>query len=210
MLKNSFIVILGASGIGKGTLWKETLLKFPKIKYLPSETSRNLRKGESQENPYFFISKTEFENRINNKTYLEYDFHHDNYYGTNLKKLMKILKTNPALKEMDINGVTKIKNSNSFKYSKKDNTITLVDLDKTICFKIYFLGIIGDKENQSNIQRELRDKGLTQGLQDRIIRAKKEEEFCKKEVDFTIINPHNNIQKGIENLNTIIKKILNT
>ena len=40
-----------------------------------------------KEYTYHFISKEEFEERIKNGEFYEYDLHHNNYYGTSRKLL---------------------------------------------------------------------------------------------------------------------------
>ena len=47
-----------------------------------SATTRKPRVGEVDGKHYFFISSEEFEARIKNEDFLEWDFHFDNYYGT--------------------------------------------------------------------------------------------------------------------------------
>jgi len=59
------IVLEGPSGVGKDTIIKELVRLYPEtyIK-MPSTTSRPMRPGESQGNPYFFITRKEFEKKI--------------------------------------------------------------------------------------------------------------------------------------------------
>ena len=72
---------------------------------LPSYTSRKPRVGEEEGVQYHFITKHEFEEKIKNNEFYEYDLHHENYYGTS-RKLMneKIASGKIIVKDIEVNG----------------------------------------------------------------------------------------------------------
>lgn len=59
------LVIVGPSGVGKGTLIGKIREEYPdKFAFKISHTTRNKREGEEHGKHYYFISKEEFENVI--------------------------------------------------------------------------------------------------------------------------------------------------
>jgi guanylate kinase len=70
------------SGGGKSTLCAAALRRYPDLKYSVSTTSRSPRPGETHGVEYFFISGTEFEEKIKQAHWLEWAKVHDHYYGT--------------------------------------------------------------------------------------------------------------------------------
>ncbi|MCM3709994.1 guanylate kinase [Sporosarcina luteola] len=79
------IVLSGPSGVGKGTVRKE-LFQQPdtNYEYSISMTTRSPREGEQDGVDYFFKSRNEFEQLINEGKLLEYAEYVGNYYGTPL------------------------------------------------------------------------------------------------------------------------------
>ena len=82
------VILSGVSGAGKDTIKKELLKRMDDVITLPSFTSREKRPTEEEGVQYHFITKEEFEEKIKNGDFYEYDVHHGNYYGTS-RKLMK-------------------------------------------------------------------------------------------------------------------------
>ena len=77
------IVVSGFSGVGKGTLMKELLKRYPEEYALSvSATSRKPREGETDGREYFFKTREEFEELIRNDELVEYAVYNGNYYGT--------------------------------------------------------------------------------------------------------------------------------
>ena len=65
MATAKIIVIEGPSGAGKDTLIRELIALHPELYVkMPSITDRPMRKGEVQGNPYFHVTKQEFEDKI--------------------------------------------------------------------------------------------------------------------------------------------------
>ena len=92
--KGLLIVISGPSGAGKGTVINKLLEKDNKTRWLSvSATSRNPREGEKEGINYYYLTKEDFENKINNDYFLEYTNYAGNYYGTP-KAFIKEKKSN--------------------------------------------------------------------------------------------------------------------
>ncbi len=106
----NLIVVSGPSGAGKDTIVDKVLNMNPNTFLSVSATTRNIRNGEQDGVNYYFYSKEEFENRINNNDFLEYAKYNDNYYGTPKSKVKEMLeKGNDVILVIEIEGALKIK-----------------------------------------------------------------------------------------------------
>ena len=118
------VILSGVSGAGKDTIKKELIKRMENVISLPSITSRKPRIGEEEGVQYHFITKKEFEEKIKNNEFYEYDLHHENYYGTS-KKLMneKIKSGKIIVKDIEVNGT-----ENLLKILKDDIKIVTIFL----------------------------------------------------------------------------------
>lgn len=80
--KGKLFIIVGPSGVGKGTIIKKILSKKKDIVLSISKTTRKKREGEKEGKNYFFVSKKVFESEINKDKFLEFKNFFGNYYGT--------------------------------------------------------------------------------------------------------------------------------
>lgn len=105
------IVISAPSGAGKGTVIKELLKNDPNTRWLSvSATSREKRPGEEEGINYYYISKKEFKEKIDNDYFLEYTNYAGNYYGTPKEYIKeKINKGIDVILEIEIEGAMNIK-----------------------------------------------------------------------------------------------------
>ena len=109
MKKGKFIVISGPSGVGKGTICNR-LLNELNAWYSVSTTTREPRDGEINGVNYFFVTKEEFENKIKEGEFLEYNIYNGNYYGTSKEIVVdKINEGINVFSEIDVNGAHNIK-----------------------------------------------------------------------------------------------------
>ncbi len=76
------IVLAGPSGVGKGTLLNLLLEKYPDIRLSISATTRQPRKGEIEGQHYFFLSREQFEEMVDQEELLEWAEFAGNCYGT--------------------------------------------------------------------------------------------------------------------------------
>lgn len=99
------VILSGVSGAGKDTIKNELICRMEDVISLPSFTSRKPREGEKEGIQYHFITKEQFEEKIKNNEFYEYDLHHENYYGTS-RKLMneKIQSGKIIVKDIEVNG----------------------------------------------------------------------------------------------------------
>ena len=80
--RGKILVFSAPSGTGKTTLLTYLIETIPDLIYSISATTRNPRHGEVDGKHYFFISKEDFEAKIANNEFAEWEQVHGNYYGT--------------------------------------------------------------------------------------------------------------------------------
>ena len=104
-------VFSAPSGSGKTSVVKEILKAYPQFMFSISATTRKNRKNETDKKDYFFITKEDFENRIKNDEFVEYELIYDNnYYGTLKSEVDKCLDAGKCMVfDMDVKGALSIK-----------------------------------------------------------------------------------------------------
>lgn len=110
MKRGKLLVISGFSGVGKGTVVRRLLEKYPNYKISISATTRNPREGEEEGVHYFFLEKEAFEKMIENQELLEYAEYVENYYGTPKQYVEENLEAgNHVILEIEAQGALQIK-----------------------------------------------------------------------------------------------------
>lgn len=106
---NNLIIVSGAAGSGKGTILAELFKKSDKFRYSVSCTTRDIRKGEADGINYFFISREEFEKRIEEGDFAEYVEYCGNLYGTSKSCIRKMQEDgNTVILEIETVGAGKM------------------------------------------------------------------------------------------------------
>ncbi len=90
--KGKLFIISGPSGVGKSSILQE-ILKDQNNVFSISCTTRQKRNTEIDRKDYFFITKDEFEQKIKNLEFLEWEEVYQNYYGTPREWVEKTLKS---------------------------------------------------------------------------------------------------------------------
>lgn len=177
------VILSGVSGAGKDTIKKELIKRIDNVETLPSITSRKPRVGEEEGVQYHFITKEEFEKRIENNEFYEYDLHHENYYGTSRKILNEKMKSGKIIViDIEVNGT-----ENLVKLLKNDINIISI-----------FLKVEADE-----LRRRLEKRGDTEeDIKLRLGRLEYEESKIKS-YDYVIKN--DDFEKTVQIITTIIK-----
>jgi len=110
-VKGDLIVVSGPSGCGKDTICNEIFKIRKNIVKSISMTTRDMRDGEINNKDYYFVTKEEFEEKINGDELLEYAIVHEkDYYGTPKKKVLETLESGfDIVLIIDIQGALQIK-----------------------------------------------------------------------------------------------------
>lgn len=188
---NKLMVISGPSGSGKGTVVELLKKKYEeenkKLYVSVSCTTREPREGEVDGKSYFFITEQEFEEKLNDHDFLEYNkYANGKYYGTPKSNVVKYLNDGyDVILEIDINGYRQIKEN----YPDVIGVfITLDDLDK--------------------LEERLRNRGTEteEQIQDRMNRAR-EEIKDKDEYPYVLINYEGKANETMEQIYNILNEI---
>ena len=108
--KGLLIVVSGFAGSGKGTLMKRLVEDYEGYALSVSMTTRNPRPGEVHGREYFFVSKEEFERKIEEGGLIEYASYVENYYGTPRDYVEEQMAAGKdVLLEIEIQGALKVR-----------------------------------------------------------------------------------------------------
>lgn len=109
MTKTVFI-ISAPSGSGKSTLTAEIRRIVPRLEFSISYTTRPPRGSEQSGREYFFISRQQFEEMIQQDEFLEWAQVFGNYYGTARRFLREAFaRGNDLLLDIDVQGAEQVK-----------------------------------------------------------------------------------------------------
>ncbi len=108
-MSHVLMIVSGPSGVGKGTIVKTIISKREDVVESVSCTTRPPREGEIDGKHYFFLSREEFEKRIQENGFLEYDEHFGNIYGTPRSFVEETLKTKSIILEIEVEGAIQVK-----------------------------------------------------------------------------------------------------
>jgi guanylate kinase len=182
-MKGSLYLLIGPSGVGKNTLINKVIEEVENIYFLPSFTSRGKRVGESDGNPYYFISRKSFEQKIYQDEFLEYQLVNENYYGTSKRHILDKIK-------------------------EGKNVITDIEILGAIDAKMFFPNnvctvFIAAPTSEEQIRRiKERHDETAESLKKRIERSEIEKSISYL-FDFLICN--DNLERAVSELKSIVK-----
>lgn len=104
------IVLSGPSGAGKSSILSIVMKQRNRLRFSVSCTTRNPRPGEEHGKAYYFLSKEEFEEKIEAGEFLEYANVHGNYYGTLKSEVAnRLLQNEDVVLDIDVQGAMSLK-----------------------------------------------------------------------------------------------------
>lgn len=180
------IVISAPSGTGKTSVIKEILKIYKdKIIFSISATTRPKRPDETHGVDYYFISKEEFEQKIKNNEFIEWEKIYDYYYGTPKSEIERAKKLNKHLLfELDVKGSLSLK-----KLFKEAITIFMIPPSLEVLEK----------------RLKKRNTETPEDFIKRMERAKMEIEMAKL-FDYQVLN--DKLERAVDDVNNIIQKII--
>ncbi len=184
MNKGLFIVISGPAGSGKGTVVKLLREKLPTIGFSVSATTRKPRPGEVDGVHYYYISKKEFEKKIENKEVLEYTEYCSNYYGTLKSEADRVIgEGRDLILEIEVDGASQIKKA----------------FPEAVCVMLLPPGA-------KELEERLRGRGTETDavIKRRLARAREELEYLPY-YDYVIVNGDNEADECADRLRSIIE-----
>jgi guanylate kinase len=107
---STVFIISAPSGSGKSTLVSCLLARDPQLRFSVSYTTRTPRGNEKPGESYIYISRQEFEERVQRGEFLEHAQVFGNYYGTNRKVLEQARREGKDLiLDIDVQGARQLK-----------------------------------------------------------------------------------------------------
>ena len=109
--KDLVVIFSAPSGAGKSTIVKHLLKKYPNMEFSISATSRQPRGEEKDGREYYFFSVDQFESKIKNGDFVEYEeVYKGSYYGTLRSEVRRIWnKGHVILFDIDVKGGVNLK-----------------------------------------------------------------------------------------------------
>lgn len=106
----SLIVVSGPSGTGKSTIVNSVLDACKELAFSVSATTRERRDGETEGVDYYYVTKDQFQQMIDNNELLEHAEYVGNYYGTPRKPIVeKTSRGISVLLDIEVQGAEQVK-----------------------------------------------------------------------------------------------------
>lgn len=109
---NRIVILAAPSGAGKTTIMARLMEAMPdKLSFSISATTRPMRAGEVDGKDYFFVSLEEFQQKIEQDGFVEWEMVYEGtYYGTTKNEMKRIwdMQKSPLL-DIDVFGAMKVK-----------------------------------------------------------------------------------------------------
>jgi guanylate kinase len=110
MTKGLFIVVSAPSGTGKSSICRRFMEAYPEVKFSISFTSRPPRPNEENGKDYYFISREEFQARIDQGEFVEWVKNYGHFYGSSRNVMEEFLQSGQdLLLDIESRGAKKIK-----------------------------------------------------------------------------------------------------
>lgn len=110
-MSGKLIVFCAPSGSGKTTIVRHLLSKFPELGFSISCCTRKMRGGEVHGEDYYYLSQSDFENKIAEGQFVEWEeVYEGSYYGTlrqEVERLWALGKT--VIFDVDVMGGLRLK-----------------------------------------------------------------------------------------------------
>jgi guanylate kinase len=187
---NKIIIIAAPSGSGKTSVTRYLLKAFPdKLAFSVSAATRKPRNHEKDGVDYYFISAEEFESRIKNNEFAEWEMvYHGKYYGTLKSELNRIWKQHKSpLLDIDVKGGINIQEQ----------------------FRENALSLFIEPPSIDELERRLKARGTEtpESLEARLAKASFELSF-KTMFDHIIIN--DNLERACKEAEETVRNYLNS
>lgn len=181
MDKGLLLVISAPSGGGKGTILKELFAQEENLRLSVSATTRQPRPGEENGKQYFFLSREEFETKIQTGQMLEYAEYVGNYYGTPREPVERWMdQGRDVVLEIEVKGGAQVKKL------------------MPECVSIFIL-----PPSMQVLEKRLRGRGTEEEatIQQRLAKAREEIPHAK-EYDYVVFNDR--LEDAVSDLRAII------
>tara|TARA_Y100000034_G_C6643597_1_gene281425 strand:- start:13 stop:588 length:576 start_codon:yes stop_codon:yes gene_type:complete len=106
------ITFIGPSGVGKSVILNKIIEEYPELFNRSISTTTRKKRPDEDDSNFYFKTKEEFLEMINNGEFLEYNNYVGEYYGTSFESIFPFLdKGKNVFKVIEVNGLKAIKDS---------------------------------------------------------------------------------------------------
>lgn len=184
--KGKLFVFSAPSGTGKTTILKKMLELYPEMVFSISATTREKRYNEEHGRDYFYLTEEEFEAKIKNCEFIEWEKFYDYYYGT-LKSFVEenINAGKSLILEVDVKGALRIKENYSDSVLIFVSPPGIEELKKRLVER--------NTETEEDLIKRIRRAEMELGYKDRF--------------DYVVVNDY--LEKAIEETKEIFRKEIN-
>lgn len=181
------VIISGPAGVGKTTVAKSLLKIYPTLRSSVTFTTRKKREGMTEDKIMHHVSVEEFEQRKNNREFLEWAVVHGDLYGTHRAETEAVLETNPVLLNIDVEGARQLKE----RYGDRIRSIFLVP------------------ESHEQMVDHLKNRGeMSQGNFAARLASAEKELRRQDEFDVKIVNREGHLHETIQAIQEILDPLL--
>ena len=178
------IVISGPSGVGKDTVIKRMKALNLPVHFVITATTRSPRKDERHGVDYFFISKDDFAEMIEQDKLLEYAIVYDDYKGIPKEQVRQALASGKdAIMRVDVQGAATVKD---------------------ICPQALLIFLTTQDEQEMIARLKARMSETPEELKLRIATARQEQKRIG-EFDYMVVNRDSRLDETVEAIMAIIK-----
>lgn len=104
-MKTRMIIVAAPSGAGKSSFLARAIEDFPRLRDTVTFTTRAMRAGESEGNPYHFVTESHFRQLLSEDFFVESATVHGNLYGTPFYQLEEAWRDGKVIiMDVDVQG----------------------------------------------------------------------------------------------------------
>lgn len=186
-IEGKLIIFSAPSGAGKTTIVQYLLSIFPEISFSISCTTRPKRENEVDGKDYYFLTEEQFQEKIKNNEFIEYEeVYKGRYYGTLHSEIERLWNQGKhVIFDIDVRGGLNLKKQ----------------------FKDRALAIFIAPPSLKDLEERLKNRN-TENLESLLTRIQKADEELSFAKDFDAVIINDNLEKAQNKAKTLVKNFL--
>lgn len=186
-MEGKLIIFSAPSGAGKTTIVQYLLSIFPEISFSISCTTRPKRENEIDGKDYYFLTEEQFQEKIKNNEFIEYEeVYKGRYYGTLHSEIERLWNQGKhVIFDIDVRGGLNLKKQ----------------------FKDRALAIFIAPPSLKDLEERLKNRN-TENLESLLTRIQKADEELSFAKDFDAVIINDNLEKAQNKAKTLVKNFL--
>jgi len=186
-MEGKLFIFSAPSGSGKTTIVRNLLAKYSNLEFSISACSRAMRSGEVHGHDYYFLTPEDFQKKIENNEFVEWEeVYPGSYYGTLKSELERIwAKGNHVVFDVDVKGG--------------------INLKKQFGSRALAIFIMPPSVEALSLRLELRGTETPESLSKRVGKAMEEMSYAK---DFDAIIINDNLEMAISEAEQLVLEFI--